>query len=168
MAIAAALIVYAVIQYSLLPEMSAREFFLHHLWHVFVLGAIIHLSCWCVFRALFVRPLNRMYLHLYSLGAGDIRELELKSSVKEIAMVVEGINIMTWRLHHWLDADSLAATKERLEQIGVIAAQLRLENEEVSQALMEQVEALEESLFSVLAAKDNENGESQKALEGVT
>ena len=165
LSIAAALIVYALIQYLLLPEMSAREFFIHHLWHVFVLGALIHLSCWCVFRVLLFRPLNRVYLHLYSLGAGDIRELDLKSSVKEIAMIVEGINVMTWRLHHWLDADALAETKEQLEQIGLLAAQLRMENEDVSQALMDRVESLEETLFAVVAARDNGNGEPQNIQE---
>ena len=80
-------------------------------------------------------------------------------------MIVEGINVMTWRLHHWLDADALAETKKQLEQIGLLAAQLRMENEEVSQALMDGVEALEETLFAVVAARDNGNGEMENLKE---
>ena len=157
-AIVGALCIYAFVQYLLLPEMSATEFFLHHFWHVFVLGALIHLLCWFVLRTLLLRPLNQVYVHLYSLGAGDIRELELRSSVKEIAMIVEGINIMTWRLHHWLDADALAATRKNIEEIDVIITQLRLENEDVADALKQRVEALDSSLLSVVEAKGRENG----------
>ncbi len=149
---------YAVFQHYQMPEMPMEELFLHHTWHVIVLGGVIHLSCWLVFRFLLFQPLKQIYLHLYRLGSGDVQELKVKSSVREIAAIIEGVNVMIWRLEHWLDADSLEKTREELEQIGLIAAQLRMENHDVSEAITKRVESLEESLLAIVAAKGNANG----------
>ena len=151
---------YALYQRYQMPDLSMEELFSHHIWHVVVLGGVIHFSCWLVFRILLFRPLKQIYLHLYSLGSGDVQELRVKSSVREISVIVEAVNVMIWRLKHWLDADSLKKTHEELEQIGLIAAQLRLENHDVSEAITKRVESLEDSLLAVVAAKDAENGKS--------
>jgi len=156
--IAIAMAGYAVFQYYQLPELTLRELFTSHMVHVIVLGGIIYFSCWFVFQLILYHPLKQIYLHLYKLGSGDVIELKTTSSVREISVIIEGINVMIWKLQHWLDSDSLEKTRGELEQIRLIAAQLRMENYDVSEAITRRVNNLEESFLAVVAAKDVENG----------
>ena len=142
--------VYGVFQFYQMPEMSVRELVLRHMWHVLVLGAIIHLFCWFILHWLLIRPINQIYIHLYQLGAGQLKSIEVDTSVIELRTIINGMNLMIWRMKKWLDSDAMYKARTQIEEIRLIATQLRMENEDIADALLRRVESLETSLLSVV------------------
>ena len=152
--------VYGVFQYIQMPEMSVRVLVFRHMWHVLVLGAIIHLFCWFILHWLLIRPINQIYIHLYQLGAGQLKNIEVDTSIIELRTIIEGMNLMIWRMKKWLDSNAMDAARTQIEEIGLIATQLRMENEGISDALMQRVDTLETCLLSVVEADGDENSEN--------
>lgn len=74
-AIAASMGAYAVFEYQGTPGLTLSELVVQHLVHVLGLGILIYILCWAVFYFVLLRPLNRIYLHLYTIGAGQLRSL---------------------------------------------------------------------------------------------
>lgn len=153
-AIAIAMGAYAVYQHFQLPETTLKNLFVHHLWHVLVLGVVIYVACWSAFRQFLLKPLNRIYVHLYGLGSGKMRKLDLHSSVRELQTIVHGINLMIWRLNQWMDADALTQTHARINEIKTISEQLRIENRTVADHLQDQAVGLEKSILAVMEARE--------------
>jgi len=160
--IAVMMAAYALAQYFQMPDMTVRELITHHLWHVLVMGAAIHLACWLVFEVILIRPLNQIYTHLYHVGAGNVEKLELRSSVKELRTIVDGVNLMIWRLRKWLDSEALDNARSQIGEIGQIAEQIRMENEHIADALMKRVNNLEASLLSVVELREETRGPLQE------
>jgi hypothetical protein len=112
-----AMTAYAIWQYYTHPGISVGELIQNHLWHVLVLGAVIYASLWACFRRLLVQPLNRIYIHLYAVGKGQLEPLEIESNIREIYTIVEGINLMTSRMERAADPKSIPQTQEDIRII---------------------------------------------------
>jgi len=95
--IAVAMGVYAVIQYYTMPNYTVLGLIAEHGWHVVVLGILSYIVFYTVFYYMVVRPVTKIYLKCYSITKGDYSKLELKSRIKEIQDVADGINIIIWR-----------------------------------------------------------------------
>jgi hypothetical protein len=122
-----AMTAYAIWQYYTHPGISVGELIQNHLWHVLVLGAVIYASLWACFRRLLVQPLNRIYIHLYAVGKGQLEPLEIESNIREIQTIVEGINLMTGRMGRAADPKSLSLAQEDvriiIEQVHSLSAE---------------------------------------------
>lgn len=161
LAIGLSMAVYALFQYFYLPGMSIKELVIHHLWHVVVLGAVIHLSCWLIFHYILIRPINQIYVHLYQLGKGQVENLTVVSSVKELQIIVEGINVMIWKMEKWMSPLAIENAHKEIQAIALIATQLRMENKEVAEAITKRVESLEASLFTMVDKQEEMNDSIQ-------
>ncbi|MBI4583552.1 MAG: hypothetical protein HY717_05980 [Planctomycetes bacterium] len=106
-AIALSMGIYAVLQYFLVPNVTLSELLLNHLWRVLVLGSVIYLFLWLILKNLLFRPLQQIYLHLYAVGTGRLKELVLPTTVREIQTLVEGVNLMIRRIEQGLDMTKL-------------------------------------------------------------
>jgi hypothetical protein len=94
------------------------------------------------------------------LGAGQLKNIEVDTSIIELRTIIEGMNLMIWRMKKWLDSNAMDAARTQIEEIGLIATQLRMENEGISDALMQRVDTLETCLLSVVEADGDENSEN--------
>lgn len=154
--IAIAMAAYAVWQYYSNPGTTLKELMIHHLWHVLILGAVIHVSLWLCFRRLLFQPLNDIYLHLYDLGAGSVSTLTVETSVEEIQTIVDGINIMIWRLDQWMDVESLRNSLAHIEKVKGLAGKVKADPA-IANALMEEALALEKTVRAIVKERDVAN-----------
>lgn len=154
--IALAMGVYGVWQYFSNPGITVRELARHHLWHVVVLGGVIHLSLWACLHCLLIRPLNQIYLHLYNLGGGRVQKLNINTSVAEVQTIMDGINLMIWRLDQWMDIDSLRNMFKQTEEISALAAKLD-GNADIADAVSENALALKKELQTIIDDRDIAN-----------
>ena len=103
---------YAVFQYLTTPGAAAVDLFVSHLWHVLVLGGAIYLVIWFVQARLLLRPIKRIYLHLYKVSTGRIEPLEMEPRVRELDTMVKGINFLVGRMREGVPEREIEAIKE--------------------------------------------------------
>ena len=152
-AIAASMAAYALYEHQTMPGLSMRELVVQHLGHVLGLGAIIYVLCWGVFFFLLLRPLNRIYLHLYTVGAGQLKPLDLDSNVREIRTIVDGVNLMLSRLKQGVDPDALQLAQQRIAEIRELTFQSAATDQEQASLLLDKLADVEKSLPSILACR---------------
>lgn len=150
MAVAVVMAAYAVLEYFVFqPGMTLKELVLRHLWHVLALGAVIHVTCWFVLRHLLVEPLNGIYLHLYAVGQGKLEPMKLDSQLHTIQSIVEGLNLMIWRLGQASDTQTVLKAKQQLAQIEEVAGALSAVEPGLAHQLQVQLKELESSLLTL-------------------
>jgi hypothetical protein len=152
-AIAASMGAYAVYEYATMPGHTLQELAVEHLGHVLGLGVLVYVLCWGVFYFLLLRPLNRIYLHLYTIGAGRLKTLELDSNVREIRTIVDGVNLMLSRLKQGADSNALELAQKRIAEIRDITRNLTTPNQEHFSVLLDKLADLEKSLPAILASQ---------------
>ncbi len=153
-AIAVSMGAYAAYEYATAPDQNLRELAVAHLGHVLGLGVMIYILCWGVFYFVLLRPLNRIYLHLYTVGAGQLKPLELHSNVREIQTIADGINLMLSRLKLGADRDALEHAQQCIAEIREMSRQLAItEHEPMSHVLDKLADDLEKSLPSLLVRR---------------
>lgn len=97
-AVAAGMAVYAIVSYVADPSQSPLNLLLQHTWHVVALGVTIYVCVLVALRRLLVQPIHKIYVHLYGVGSGRLRPLHLDTSVRELAEIVAGVNLMIKRM----------------------------------------------------------------------
>lgn len=155
-AVAVVMAAYAVLEYFVLQQgMTVKELVLRHLWHVLALGAVIHVTCWFVLRHLLVEPLNGIYLHLYAVGQGKLEPLKFDSRLHTIQSIVEGINLMIWRLGQASDTQTVLKTKQQIAHLSELAGFLSANEPEAARQLQAQLRELEASLLTLAQRPSN-------------
>ena len=149
-AIAVSMAAYAFYQYFTMPGITATELFLHHLWHVLALGAVIYVLCWLVFDRVLLRPLKQIYIHLYALGAGKLEPLALESNVAEIRTIVEGINLMLRQMEQGADAQALEHAQRVIAELKEAIRQWEVSEPAATSFPLEKLAALERSLLAIV------------------
>ena len=152
-AIAATMAAYAAFEYQNTPGLTLRDMFVQHLGHVLGLGVMIYVLCWGVFYFVLLRPLNRIYLHLYTVGAGQLKTLELDSNVREIRTIVDGVNLMLSRLKLGGDSDALELAQQRITEIQEMTRQLTTSDHEHISVLLDKLADLQKSLPTILVRR---------------
>lgn len=152
-AIAVSMGAYAVYERTTMPGLSLRELVVQHLGHVLGLGAMIYVLCWGVFYFVLLRPLNRIYLHLYTVGAGQLKTLELDSNVREIRTIVDGVNLMLSRIKLGGNSDALELAQQRITEIQGITRQLTTPDHEHVSVLLDKLADLQKSLPNILVRR---------------
>ncbi len=109
---------YAVAQYYLSPGRTVVGLILEHLSHVLVLGVFTYAMLYLVLLRKVVRPINTLYWKLYSFAGGDFRPASIRSDVREINEIAEGINTMLAKIDH-------SCPEVSLDELSQGASQLR-------------------------------------------
>lgn len=152
-AIAVSMGAYAVYEYAAAPGQSLRELAVEHLGHVLVLGVFIYILCCAVFYFVLLRPLNRVYLHLYAIGDGQLETLEMDSNVREIHTIVDGVNLMLSRIKLSGDCDALELAQQRIAEIQEMTRQLTTADHEHLGVLLGKLADLQKSLPNILVRR---------------
>lgn len=153
--IAASMTVYAVFQFLSMPDMTVKQLFLQHLWHVLSLGIIIYFFCWIAFQRIIVRPLELICLHLYRVGDGKVRTLTLQSKVTEIQSLVKNINLMTEHMKQAGDKGVIEHAQQSIEKIKDLGEQFAKHDEDQARQLFVLLARLEKSLLPLSCAQGN-------------
>jgi hypothetical protein len=106
-----------------------------------------------VFYFVLLRPLNRIYWHLYTIGAGQLKNLELESNVREIRTIVDGVNLMLSRLKLGGDCDALELAQQRVAEIQELTRQLTTPDHEHISTLLDKLADLQKSLPNILVRR---------------
>lgn len=112
-----AMAICASVEYVRSPDMAVRDILAHHLVELVLYGCLLWGITWLVLRAVLIRPIQQICHHLYKVGGGDPSPLIVASRVREIQNIVEGINVMVWRLERQADRKALASARDRLAGI---------------------------------------------------
>ena len=150
-AVAAGMGVYALYEHVIMPGHTLRELAVEHLGHVLVLGVTIYVLCWAVFYFLLLRPLNRIYLHLYTIGTGRLEMLELDSRVREIRTIVDGVNLMLSRLKLGADDNALELAQQRIAEIRELTCRPAPPDPLQTSLLLDKLAELERCLPKILS-----------------
>lgn len=152
-AIGLSMAAYAIYERQTSPNLTWSELAVHHLGHVLGLSIVIYILCWAVFYFVLLRPLNRIYLHLYTIGAGQLKTLELNSNVREIRTIVDGVNLLLSRLKLGGDGDALELAQTRITEIREMTRQLTTADPEQISVLLEKLADLQRSLPEILVRR---------------
>lgn len=153
--IALAMAAYAAYEFWHIPGLTVKQLFLHHLSHVLLLGAVIHLATWLALRFLLSRQLDQIYVHLYGIGEGKLQPLKLDTRIREIKLIVDGINLMIWRIGRSQDDEAFAKAEQDLIHLKHAVKRVTAENPTMLADLTESVENLERSLLSLTQEPPN-------------
>ena len=111
---------------------------------------MIHVLCFLVFRRIIVAPLQTIYFHLYGLGSGQVHELTLDTRVRELQMIVDGVNLMLRRM---LQERNPRAANHCQEQITALRDLARAMDTTVpwqANELLDRVAGLERAVGAIL------------------
>ena len=147
--IALAMAAYAAYEFWHIPGLTVKQLFLHHLSHALLLGAVIHLATWLALKFLLSRQLDQIYVHLYGVGEGKLQPLKIETRIREIKLIVDGINLMIWRIGRSQDAEAFAKAEQDLLHLKDAIKRVTAENPALLADLTDSVENLERSLLSL-------------------
>lgn len=151
--IAGSMAVYAGYEYATMPNHKLRQLAVEHLSHVIVLGFLIYGLCYGVFYFLLLRPLNRIYLHLYTVGAGRFQMLDMDTNVREIRTIVDGVNLMFSRLKEGADKNALDLVQRRMAEIRALVMEMEEPNHQQVSVLLGELNELENRLQGIIASQ---------------
>ena len=97
---------------------------LEHLGHVFVLAVVGYGTAWLVMRRLVVEPMRRAESHMYRIGAGALRPLQLRTAIRELRTLEHGVNLMLERMRMGVDEGVLREAEQDLESLEGLAQAL--------------------------------------------
>lgn len=117
---ASAMFAYAAVEHRTSPSTGWSD----HLWHVAALGALSYLALLGVLQWTVVRPLRRLYRHLYRFALGHLDRVPATSSVREISDLCVAVNHMVDRLGMEVDRDAVGSIREELTELRKAAAAL--------------------------------------------
>ena len=153
---------YAVYQYATMPGHTVLDLLLHHSWHVLVLGVTAYVVSWIALHKLIVRPLAKIYVHLYAIGGGRLAPLVLKSRVTEIHTIVEGINLMLRRMEQGADAQALEHAQRDISELKEAIRRWEVSESATNSFPLEKLAAVERSLLAIVR---NGNAAAKPTLE---
>jgi methyl-accepting chemotaxis protein len=119
-----AMAAYGAYQYATGMSTSVSSLVVEHLGHVLVLAAVGYAGAWLVMRRLVVEPIRRTDAHLYRIGAGELRPLELKTNLRELEALVHGVNLMLERMRLGFDAVALEKAEHDVAELRAISRAL--------------------------------------------
>jgi nitrate/nitrite-specific signal transduction histidine kinase len=158
-AIALAMGVYATFQYFTVPERTLLELVMEHLWHVLVLGLLIYVLCWLVFRIILLRPLNQIYMHLYGVGTGRLEPLQLSTRIRELQTIAEGVNVMIRRMGQGYDPEAIEHCRNALASLRKSLKKLSPSNRETATEMLQELARLERAVLSIVRTSlEEKNG----------
>lgn len=141
---------YAIYQYATMPGHTVLDLLLHHSWHVLAVAAAIYVVSWAAIHKLIVKPLTKIYLHLYAMGAGQLAPLALKTNVTEIHTIVEGINLMRRRLEGGVEANAMEHVRREIAKLKETVESMEVSEPDTKNLALEQIATFEKSLLAVV------------------
>ncbi|MHC4872689.1 MAG: hypothetical protein ACYTFY_12675 [Planctomycetota bacterium] len=141
--------VHTVLQYISIPDVTIRQLLLQYLWHVISLSLLIYFFSWIVLQRIIVHPLEGICLHLYRIGNGKIRNLNLQSNVAEIKSLVFNVNLMVDNIKQGRNKNMIEQSQKVIKEIKDLGEVLSKENEEHALRLFILLSELEKGLLPI-------------------
>jgi len=138
---------YAVIEYAIVSPPNFSTFAVDHVLHVLLLAMAVWLVCWVTFENAVRGPIQSLYLQLYRIGSGRLEKLSLKSHVREMQMLVSGINLLARRLDQETPTPELANARRRLREIRDLVYSIPGMDADRTAPILRAVSQLEEECF---------------------
>ena len=149
-AIALAMGLYGTYQYLTLPDTSLATIAVNHLLHVVVLVSLVYGLTWIAFRKAVLLPLKEVYRHLYGIGAGRLRPLQVQSKVLEVQSIVEGVNLMVRRMEQGFDGETIERFQENIDSLRGVARSIAKDSPEQAATILDDIAVLETAFMSVV------------------
>lgn len=153
---------YAIYQYSTMPGNTVLDLLLHHSWHILAVCAAIYAVSWAALHKLIVRPLMKIYLHLYAMGAGKLEALALESNVTEIRTIVDGINLMLRRMEQGADTRAFEHAQKDIATLRETIMGSEVSEMEAKNTALEKLADLEKLLSAII---QNVNKSERQTME---
>lgn len=138
---------YAVIEYSMVSPPKFSTFAIDHILHVVLVAMAVWLVCWVTFENAVRGPIQTLYLQLYRIGSGRLEKLSLKSHVREMQMLVSGINLLARRLGQKAPTSEFANARRRLREIRDLVRSIPGVDADRTAPILRVVSQLEEECF---------------------
>lgn len=151
-ATAAGMTVYGFGQYVADPTLSPFALVVEHGWHVLALWIVIYACVMVAMHRILLRPIQKIYVHLYGIGAGRLRPLELDTSIRELVHIADGINLMVRRMGIGVDGESRLQVQYVADTLRQVAHDRAKHDLELATELVDAAKLLEQSLTGQPAA----------------
>lgn len=93
------------------------EFLSHHVLPALAIGLIVWSVLTILIGRVVLRPINRVFEHLYRIGSGRLDPLEIETCIEDIRTVVDGVNLLVRRLKVAPENTSFGQAQDRLVKI---------------------------------------------------
>jgi nitrogen fixation/metabolism regulation signal transduction histidine kinase len=145
----AGMAIYAVFQYFLSPGHTVMGLVLEHLLHVLVLGVLTYAMLYLVLHRKVVRPINELYWKLYSFAGGDFRPASIRSNVREINEIAEGINMMLAKIDRSRPEVSLDDLSHGASQLRDLARRREVLDRPAREMLLEVAKEIDSAVAAI-------------------
>lgn len=143
-----AMAVCAGVEYARNSDLALDKLFVHHILELFLFGFVLWGISWIVLRVVLVAPIQQIFLHLYGIGGGDHTPLAVNTGVREILEIVDGINVMLWRMERRADLKALGHAHRKIADIREhLSGSEGVDHAEIA-ALLDHVAELEQKLHA--------------------
>lgn len=156
LAISLVMVGCAAIEFRQTPGLTIKQLFVEHLGYVLILGGVIHLATWLTLKLLLARQLNQIYVHLYGIGEGKLRPLHLTTHVREVKLLVDGINLMIWRVGRGQDHEAFAKAEKDLTLLRDKIKESTTENPALLADITEAMDSLERNFLALTLHQTNQ------------
>ncbi len=162
--------IYAVFQYFLSPGHTVAGLVLEHLSHVLVLSVFTYAMLCLVLHRKVVRPINALYWKLYSFAGGDFRPASIRSDIREINKIADGINIMLAKIDHSRPEVSLDDLSHGASQLRDLARRPGILDTPAREILLEVAKEIDSAVtaITVYALDEKTSGKTAEAATGQT
>merc|ERR1711916_176526 len=109
-------------------------------------GAVIHLMLGQLFKHHLIKPINKMYWHLYQIGKGNMDKLSVDSNIRELNTIAEGINMMTWRMSKWINVSVFEKARKEIGELKELTTSLKMAKDDIAEAMEERILSLEATI----------------------
>lgn len=150
-AIAMGMAVYGVAQYAADPSLSPATLLIEHTAHVVVLWLLVYTCVVLTLHRVLLKPIRKIYVHLYGVGAGRLKPLRLHTSIRELAQIVEGINVMIQRMDIGPEGNARACVQEVAHNLRQVARERATHDVDLATRLTKASKQLEHALGALHA-----------------
>lgn len=111
------LVLYTVFELLVDPPADVMNFFTHHFLHVVATAIFIWTACWLTLRDSIFRPVEAIFHHLYHIRLGRLEKLQYRTEVKEMMLIISGINMLVERLEKSPRPEALSYALGEVQQL---------------------------------------------------
>jgi len=114
---AVGLVLYTVFELLVDPPVNVMNFFTHHFLHVVATAIFIWIACWMTLCDSIFRPVEAIFHHLYHIRLGRLEKLQYRTEVKEMMLIINGINLLVERLEKSPRPEALSYALGEVQQL---------------------------------------------------
>ena len=141
--------VCASVEYARSPDAPVRDLLTHHLLELSLYGCILWGITWLVLRSVLIDPVQQIFCHLYKVGGGNQSPLVVATRIREVQSIVEGVNVMVWRMERRAERRAIASARDTLAGISEYVENCGRLDRETLARLLGELSLVEQALRAV-------------------